>query len=61
VSPAATSRRSGMNFIPSMRTACVVPAAWAPGAASAATQIRTSAAPDFTGYFFAKDDWIILA
>src|SRR5712692_37771 len=51
VSPAATSRRSGMNFIPSMRTACGVPAAWAPAADSAATQTRTSAARRFTGLF----------
>src|SRR5258706_16013607 len=44
VSPEATSRRSGTNFIPSMRTACVLPAAQALAAGKAAMQIATSAA-----------------
>src|SRR5258706_3523068 len=51
----------GDELHPSMRTACVVPAARAPAADDAAMQIRTSAARSFTGYFFATDDWTILA
>src|SRR5881296_2079312 len=61
VSPAATSRRSGTNLIPSMRTACVFPAAWALAANSAAAQTRTRDARSFIGYFFAREDWTILA
>src|SRR5713226_8482511 len=43
------------------RKSLLVQTTWAPAADDAAMQIRTRAARNFTRYFFAKDDWTILA